>query len=398
MPRRNPLPKAPPKRRMPGQSSTARQDASALARVRRFSSEHERTERPFDPSRAPSWRGSSRDLVVNGGRRRARRNGSSEFELQEGYGFEQEFRSGNDWQDAPDEEWETVMVGPSEVAVAAYVGSRLIDGTPCAVFDVDSHFFAQSKVNARRKSAIDPRDIPEHLTPIKDWGYKEEGPSENGENYGYSNTRFGKNKADSNGWFQVEYATYSDYSGSSAERSNYRVLSQMLEEAHPADAQPVVWARTYGGHGTKGLIVNYGDLDEEVRETIDGLEDYPLASEEDNSELEMEEQNEAWDNWGKSDFIEQVAKLTGKDRSALEDAISSEQWWQCLHLAMEASNTYWEDQGMGGGPYVDMKKMAEELNTWLDGEYSDKYPKYSNEYDDEALDALRAALPNVEND
>lgn len=63
--RRNPLPAAPPKRRFAGQP-TSKQVSSSLARVRKLARDLPENERSFDPSRAPSWRGSSRDLVVNG--------------------------------------------------------------------------------------------------------------------------------------------------------------------------------------------------------------------------------------------------------------------------------------------------------------------------------------------
>lgn len=65
--RRNPsLPSAPPKRRFAGAPVTTQQERSALARVRRIAGSVNERERPFNPERAGSWRGSSRDLVVNG--------------------------------------------------------------------------------------------------------------------------------------------------------------------------------------------------------------------------------------------------------------------------------------------------------------------------------------------
>lgn len=73
MPRRNPPP--PPPKRPP----TRKQLTGSLARVRKFEREHTAREKPFDPTRAPSWRGSSRDLVVN---RRHRPNAH-----QTGFGF-----------------------------------------------------------------------------------------------------------------------------------------------------------------------------------------------------------------------------------------------------------------------------------------------------------------------
>ncbi len=64
--RRNPLPKAPPKRRFAGQPSP-QQLSSSLTRVRKLARDLPENERNFDPSRGRgSWQGSSRDLVVNG--------------------------------------------------------------------------------------------------------------------------------------------------------------------------------------------------------------------------------------------------------------------------------------------------------------------------------------------
>ena len=64
--RRNPpLPSAPPKRRF-GQPVSPQKLSSSLARVRQMSAQLDERDRPFSPERPGSWRGSSRDLVVNG--------------------------------------------------------------------------------------------------------------------------------------------------------------------------------------------------------------------------------------------------------------------------------------------------------------------------------------------
>src|SRR5882724_4374560 len=65
--RRNPVPKAPPKRRFAGAPPVSpAQLRSSLSRVRAMSGQLDERQRPFNPERAGSWRGSSRDLVVNG--------------------------------------------------------------------------------------------------------------------------------------------------------------------------------------------------------------------------------------------------------------------------------------------------------------------------------------------
>lgn len=66
MPRRNPpLPPAPPKRRFQGAPVTTQRDRNALARVRSMANSLDERDRPFSPERPGTWRGSSKDLVVN---------------------------------------------------------------------------------------------------------------------------------------------------------------------------------------------------------------------------------------------------------------------------------------------------------------------------------------------
>ncbi len=49
----------------------------------------------------------------------------------DGYAFQ---LSTEEWESAPDDNWDTVMVVPSEVPSLAFVGVRWIDGARCAVF------------------------------------------------------------------------------------------------------------------------------------------------------------------------------------------------------------------------------------------------------------------------
>ncbi len=73
--RPNRLPVPPPPLRHRVHSPSASTQASALERVRRIAREHRATEKPFDPERRGSWRGSSRDLVVNPSHRRGDKHG-----------------------------------------------------------------------------------------------------------------------------------------------------------------------------------------------------------------------------------------------------------------------------------------------------------------------------------
>ncbi len=530
MPRRrvkkNPLPKAPAKRRFAGQpSASPRELQSSLARVRGFAAAHERTERPFDPSRAPSWRGSSRDLVVNGyaekdivcendkawvlrdskrnrytvfrvgvtastsdssypltpdglslakarcdylGRGSMKRNGAVRMYVGDAYALRHS--SGNDWERSSDDDWYKERVDKTQTSGAMPVGDRLIDGEEYTVFmntydgdrkvyyyaqlteDVSSGFtavlengddeeedsvtatihgegaarFAKRELQSlggshweadgsdfaycvtqnqpglveeleaagvevddsqytppddmERNAAVDPRDIPAHLHVAE----INEEPEHNGQDIGYSQG-YGSKKEP--GWYQVEYATGSDYSGGGVNESNYRVLAEMLGEHHPEDAQPVVWARTSGGHGTYGIVVRYGDLEEEVREAIDALEDYPLMDEEDHSNLEMEQQNEAWEDWGRKELRHEVEKASGLERDALEESLTDDEWWKISRLAEEKGPIYWEDQS-GAGQWIDMKKVAKQVVKLLEG----SLPSYTTNEQADAYEKLAAAI------
>lgn len=226
--------------------------------------------------------------------------------------------------------------------------------------------------------AYDKRDLPARLHPAQ---LRDE-PTENGESCGYCQ---GYPSEVKEGWFQVEYATGSDYSGSSVTRSNYRVLCAMLEE-HETGA--VTWVRTPGGHGTYGIAVRYFELSEPMREAIDALEDYCVLDDSDLSELELEEQSECWERWTRRDFIRELAKSLGKDSDALGEAITDEQWYSVFHALCEESNTYWEDQ-CGEGPWIDLKRVVKAYSPGV----KLRYPSVDEA---EALNALSAALPGVE--
>lgn len=113
-----------------------------------------------------------------------------------------------------------------------------------------------------------------------------------------------------------DYATYSDYSGSNVERSNYRALLENFRDIGVATA--------HGGYDTTALILplavwrreRCGACDAErcdkcakvaeFREAIHALEDYPLYDEDDESNLRVEREGEDWDSYACKDFADDV--------------------------------------------------------------------------------------------
>jgi hypothetical protein len=159
----------------------------------------------------------------------------------------------------------------------------------------------------------------------------------------------------------LEYCTYSDYSGGTVERANYKAMSEDF-------AAP--WLKeTYGGHGTTGLAIDvaawleaYDDEDrdtiaeaESILEAIEGLEDYPLYSEDAHGELEMELENEAL-----PDVYREIARsVDDLRRPRLEAYLSDlpeDVAFACYRVACEETNTYAQCEDAVSA-YIDVKRI-----------------------------------------
>lgn len=163
--------------------------------------------------------------------------------------------------------------------------------------------------------------------------------------------------------------SYSDYSGSTVERSNERVWAKEF-----ADSENEAWTTVGGGHGTTAVVIRVEAMTDEMREFLDALEDYPVADESDMSELELELQQEAWDNWAAREFknlalkaatAEAVEMFPDADEGLVEEAVDEafdnldkDALFQMFHDAAEAANEYWETE-TGGDQYIDMKRVVE---------------------------------------
>ena len=98
--------------------------------------------------------------------------------------------------------------------------------------------------------------------------------------------------------------TYSDYSGSTVERSNCEVLLEGSSDT--GNLRPFL-RETYGGHGTRGIVIPLvfltdrkysGEWIPEFHSALRALADYPLLDDEAHSQLEWECVDEAIDNYG----------------------------------------------------------------------------------------------------
>jgi len=128
----------------------------------------------------------------------------------------------------------------------------------------------------------------------------------------------------------IPYTVYSDYSGSTVDRSNCDVFLERYGKR--AD----VW-ETYGGFGTRGVIMRrrvYDDPqteeEEEIRECIDSLFNYPLIDEEHHSNLEFELEEEGWNDYGRDDLrraLKKSAIYTDEELDDISDEVLDWMWY-----------------------------------------------------------------------
>ncbi len=146
------------------------------------------------------------------------------------------------------------------------------------------------------------------------------------------------------------------YEASAIYRSNNRVFrDEFSKELENADGD------------ADGLSLDIRYVTEEMLETIESLESYPLISEDDHSQLEMEDQEEAWENWAEREFSQALEnRLSTILQSSLHYTDADEKGEQivesisCLssafHTLADAANEYWREE-TGCGQWIDIERV-----------------------------------------
>jgi hypothetical protein len=124
----------------------------------------------------------------------------------------------------------------------------------------------------------------------------------------------------------------------------------------------------YGGYAV-AIRLDVWSRREDIRECINGLDNYPLIDDEDSWFVEMEWADENWDSWAKDDFVKALQEKFGEFdlnevgesnlRSYFED-------WR------ESANTYWECEGGHGSMFVRIEDVVDEIKSPAD------QPQYGN--------------------
>ena len=150
-------------------------------------------------------------------------------------------------------------------------------------------------------------------------------------------------------YYIPELMSGSDYVNGSVTVSNHRVF---LEDFGKLNGVHDV----YGGYGTYAVAIRLDAITPEMLEVFEALEDYPLISEDDHSEVEMQSQDEAWQSWAKHDFTKE---LTAKF-PALEEKINEmpdEELFLLFYALADRANEYWENE-TGNSAWIRLERVA----------------------------------------
>ena len=159
----------------------------------------------------------------------------------------------------------------------------------------------------------------------------------------------------------VEEATGSDYSGGTYTKANQAVFLAIAEEEGLLGTE--VW-EVRGGYGTYGIALLADSDNEALIDALRSLADYPVLDDDAQTEFEHEAQEEAWEDWGRNDFLKALQAQHGFDED-VADFLSTEEsenalvhkLYELFHYAMEESNEYWTEE-TGGNMYIDMDRVV----------------------------------------
>lgn len=158
----------------------------------------------------------------------------------------------------------------------------------------------------------------------------------------------------------ADYSWPGGYDAPSIYRSNNRVFrDEFRKELSLAD----------GDHDGLSLDVRFLTL--EMIKQLESLEDYPLLSEDDHSELELELQDEAWESWVGSDWrrIVEAELDEALEDNNLEDCADEIldkvedvgcKLYELFVACCESSNTYWGEES--GSQWIDLDRVASSLD------------------------------------
>jgi hypothetical protein len=150
-----------------------------------------------------------------------------------------------------------------------------------------------------------------------------------------------------------------DYCGAPHTASNARVL---LEKFSGPELRCCS-----GDYGAQSVAIDPRYLSEELLESLQSLENYPVLDEDDWSALELELRNEAWEDWAQRDFTRALEKrlssvLDNEDLAEeTMESLSPDALHSLFYALANKGSIDWESQG-SPGQWIDCERVAEELS------------------------------------
>lgn len=94
------------------------------------------------------------------------------------------------------------------------------------------------------------------------------------------------------------------------------------------------------GGGEFIFRIDADERHEELGEFLQGLENYPIADEEDHSNLEMETENENWSDYGEREFRDEVMGYVPEAFANQAESIFTSHWYDLWRVLSEVTNQY----------------------------------------------------------
>lgn len=180
-----------------------------------------------------------------------------------------------------------------------------------------------------------------------------------------SKVYYGHIKHDDDGqYLEVPFCGYSDYSGTTVERSNCDCFLEQFKD----NIGNGVW-ELYGGYGTRGVLISLqfylSNNSEYVKDIIQNLFQYPCIDDESMSKLEYEIEVESWNDYIKSDLIREFNNrcIYYEDETEQDDFLLRQKFYD----AMERANEYFVHEDAHSA-YVDISKV---VDCWIEDEIED---------------------------
>jgi hypothetical protein len=165
-----------------------------------------------------------------------------------------------------------------------------------------------------------------------------------------------------------EVTSGGDYDNSGAiERSNHRTLLKRFKKVTGVHD-------LYGGYGTFAIAIraDVAESNEEIKEVLDGLENYPVIDGEDLSSLEDELYNEAWDQWVGNEVKKELIKVLDPYNITEEqiDEIDLEKYYQLVRFNDDIDYRI----EAGGSTWMKTDKVAEAMSDLILLDHCKEFP------------------------